>query len=76
MASPAANARRLQSMSGDVAVGDAVTADQTVAVVSAMKMEHKLVAGLDGTVAEVAGEVGANVDQGALLVRVEPAAAE
>jgi biotin carboxyl carrier protein len=54
-----------------VAVGDEVTAARTVAVVSAMKMEHKLLAGIDGVVAEVACVEGATVDQGALILRVE-----
>lgn len=56
-----------------VAVGDTVTADQTVAVVSAMKMEHKLTAGIDGTVTAVGAEAGANVEQGDVLVQVEAA---
>jgi len=54
-----------------VAPGDTVTADQTVAVLTAMKMEHKLTAGIDGTVAEVGASAGDAVEQGALLVRVE-----
>ncbi|MFY9342544.1 MAG: acetyl-CoA carboxylase biotin carboxyl carrier protein subunit, partial [Planctomycetota bacterium] len=52
--------------------GDRVAADQTLVVVSAMKMEHKLVAGVAGTVRSVAATKGANVDQGAELVVVEP----
>lgn len=58
----------------NVAVGDEVAADQTVAVLTAMKMEHKLSAGVDGTVAEVGSEPGATVEQGSLLVRIEPRA--
>ena len=50
--------------------GERVAADQTLVVVSAMKMEHKLLAGIDGIVQEVAAEVGATVEQGAELVRV------
>lgn len=57
-----------------VAVGDAVTVGRTVAVVTAMKMEHKIVADVDGTVAEVGAAEGDTVDQGHLLVRIEPAA--
>jgi biotin carboxyl carrier protein len=34
-------------------------------------MEHKLLAGIDGVVAEVACVEGATVDQGALILRVE-----
>jgi biotin carboxyl carrier protein len=52
--------------------GDPVEVGQVLAVVSAMKMEHRLVAGLAGRVAEVAAEAGATVDEGALLVRIEP----
>lgn len=57
-----------------VAVGDAVTKGDTVAVVTAMKMEHKIVADQDGTVAEVGAREGDTVEQGAVLVRIEPAA--
>ena len=54
-----------------VKVGDAVDADQTVVVLSAMKMEHKLLAGVAGTVQEIGCKAGENVDQGRVLVRVE-----
>lgn len=53
-------------------VGDVVAADQTLVVVSAMKMEHKLVAGVRGVVRKVAASKGGTVDQGAELVVVEP----
>lgn len=52
--------------------GDVVAADQTLAIVSAMKMEHKLTAGIAGTVRKVAAQKGGTVDQGAELVVVEP----
>lgn len=55
-------------------VGDEVAADQTLAVLSAMKMEHKLVAGIAGVVRKVAAVEGATVDQGSMLVEVEPKA--
>lgn len=55
-----------------VKVGDLVTADQVVAVLSAMKMEHKLTAGVVGKVVEVNCKAGAIVDQGKVLVKVEP----
>lgn len=55
-------------------VGDAVAADQTLVVVSAMKMEHKLTAGVAGVVQSVAAKAGATVDQGAVLAVVEAAA--
>ena len=56
-----------------VAVGDPVEAGQAVAVLSAMKMEHKLTAPWAGTVAEVGAEAGATVQDGQLLVRIDAA---
>ncbi len=56
--------------------GDEVAADQTLVVLSAMKMEHKLTAGIAGTVRSVDAVVGATVDQGAALVVVEATAQE
>lgn len=56
-----------------VAVGDEVSADRQVVVLGAMKMEHKLTAGVAGTVREVTCRAGDLVDQGRLLVRVEAA---
>lgn len=53
--------------------GDRVAADQTLVVLSAMKMEHKLTAGLEGVVEVVAAQGGATVEQGAALVVVRPA---
>ncbi len=55
----------------NVETGDTVTADQTVAVLTAMKMEHKLRAGIDGTVTEVLAAAGAAVDQGTVVLRIE-----
>ena len=54
----------------DVVVGDAVTADTRVIALEAMKMENALTAGIDGVVAAVHVEVGANVAPGTLLVEV------
>jgi 3-methylcrotonyl-CoA carboxylase alpha subunit len=48
--------------------GDAVARGQKLAVVEAMKMEHALAAPRDGVVAEVIGEVGAQVGEGARVV--------
>lgn len=56
-----------------VKVGDVVAADQKVVVLSAMKMEHKLAAGVAGTVLEVDCGDGDLVDQGKVLVRVQAA---
>ncbi|WP_436892126.1 acetyl/propionyl/methylcrotonyl-CoA carboxylase subunit alpha [Nocardiopsis dassonvillei] len=55
-----------------VAVGDAVTAGQALAVVEAMKMEHSVTSPVDGTVARVAVRPGASVPMDAVLVVVEP----
>jgi acetyl-CoA/propionyl-CoA carboxylase biotin carboxyl carrier protein len=52
--------------------GDAVAADQTLVVVSAMKMEHKLTAGVAGVVRSVETTANATVEQGDVLVVVEP----
>ncbi|MFO1077203.1 MAG: biotin/lipoyl-containing protein [Planctomycetota bacterium] len=54
--------------------GDTVAADQTLVVLSAMKMEHKLDAGVAGVVTAVQAKAGTTVDQGAELVVVEPIA--
>jgi 3-methylcrotonyl-CoA carboxylase alpha subunit len=51
--------------------GDRVQKGQRLAVVEAMKMEHALVAPATGEVAEVAAEVGAQVAQGAPLIRLK-----
>lgn len=56
-----------------VKAGDTVEVGQTVAVVTAMKMEHKLTAGVAGTVAEVGAAPGDTVEQGHVVVRIEPA---
>jgi 3-methylcrotonyl-CoA carboxylase alpha subunit len=48
--------------------GDTVAKGQKLAVVEAMKMEHALIAPRDGVVAEVIGDVGAQVGEGAKVV--------
>jgi biotin carboxyl carrier protein len=53
--------------------GDAIDADQTLAVLTAMKMEHKLSAGVAGVVRKIAAAEGGTVEQGSVLVQVEPA---
>ncbi len=55
-----------------VAPGDAVHKGQRLAVIEAMKMEHALVAPIDGIVAEVRVTVLAQVAQGAYLMTIEP----
>ncbi len=54
-----------------VEVGQKVAVGDAVAVVTAMKMEHKLVAEIEGEVAEIGAAPGDNVDEGALIVRIE-----
>jgi pyruvate carboxylase subunit B len=50
------------------AVGDAVTAGQTLVVIEAMKMQNEIQAPMDGTITAVRCEQGARVEQGALIV--------
>jgi biotin carboxyl carrier protein len=52
--------------------GDHVAGDQQLVVLSAMKMEHKLTAGIAGVVVAVHAAKGATVEQGSPLVVVEP----
>ena len=54
-----------------VAVGDTVTAGQTVLVLEAMKMEHPMNAPEDGVVTEVRVAQGEQVASGTLLLVVE-----
>lgn len=54
-----------------VKVGDAVEKGQTLVVLTAMKMEHKLAAALAGKVAELQAKEGAIAEQGTVLVRIE-----
>ena len=51
-----------------VGPGDAVTAGQTLVVLEAMKMEHRITADADGVVAEVLVEVGQSVDAHQVVV--------
>ena len=52
--------------------GDTVAATDTVAVLSAMKMEHKLVADVAGRVVEIVTAAGETVDQDQVILRIEP----
>lgn len=52
--------------------GQKVGKGHRVAVVEAMKMEHALTAPLDGTVAEIAIAVGAQVAEGAKVMLIKP----
>ncbi|MFA9411090.1 MAG: biotin/lipoyl-containing protein, partial [Deltaproteobacteria bacterium] len=53
-----------------VAVGDAVSAGDTLVVLEAMKMEHSVTAPQDGTVGQILVTAGDQVDADALLVVV------
>ena len=59
---------------GCVSPGSVVAAGDVLAVMEAMKMEHSLTAPRDGTVAEVAVRAGEQVEEGALLITLEPEA--
>ena len=54
-----------------VTVGQAVDRGAPLVTLEAMKMEHVLTAPFDGTVAELAAETGAQVSEGAILVRLD-----
>jgi 3-methylcrotonyl-CoA carboxylase alpha subunit len=55
-----------------VSPGMAVAAGDVLAVMEAMKMEHSLTAPRDGTVAEVSVRAGEQVEEGTLLITLEP----
>jgi 3-methylcrotonyl-CoA carboxylase alpha subunit len=52
--------------------GEAVTRGQRLAIIEAMKMEHTLVAPMDGTVAEIAVAPDAQVGEGAKVMVIAP----
>ncbi len=58
-----------------VAKGDSVTAGDTLMILEAMKMEHRLTAPFDGTVAELNANAGGQVSDGTILAVVEEAEA-
>ena len=51
--------------------GDTVSAGDKLLVLEAMKMEHAITATQDGTIAELLVSEGDQVEQGALLVRMQ-----
>jgi biotin carboxyl carrier protein len=59
-----------------VTVGQAVSADEGVVVIEAMKMENELRSPIDGVVTEVGVSEGDTVETDALLVTIEPPEAE
>jgi acetyl-CoA/propionyl-CoA carboxylase biotin carboxyl carrier protein len=54
--------------------GESVTAGQPLVVVEAMKMEHTMCAGVDGTVRQIQVLAGDRTQRGAVLIEIEPAA--
>ncbi len=72
----AADARLVAPLGGsvvklEVAVGDRIEAGQCVAVIEAMKMEHRVLAGAAGKVAQVAVAQGDQVKARQLVVELE-----
>ncbi|MDQ0327032.1 MULTISPECIES: biotin/lipoyl-containing protein [Hyphomicrobiales] len=55
----------------EVAVGDAVTKGQSLAVVEAMKMKNNTPSPVDGTVKSISASVGERLKPGAVLMVVE-----
>jgi 3-methylcrotonyl-CoA carboxylase alpha subunit len=55
----------------EVREGDKVAKGQKLLVLEAMKMEQAMLAPFDGTVAELKADVGGQVSEGTVLVRVE-----
>ncbi len=55
-----------------VSVGDEVTQGQPIAILEAMKMESTITAPRDGRVAAVAARTGQRLEQGDLILRLEP----
>jgi acetyl-CoA/propionyl-CoA carboxylase biotin carboxyl carrier protein len=54
------------------AAGDRVTAGDAIVTLEAMKMEHAVPAGVDGTLADVSVRAGDQVSRGQLLAVIEP----
>jgi len=54
--------------------GDPVIRGQRLVVVEAMKMQHEVLAGLDGIVKAVAAAAGGQVAAGELMLEIEPVA--
>jgi geranyl-CoA carboxylase alpha subunit len=54
--------------------GAKVRKGERLAVLEAMKMQHEIVAGIDGRVAAVAATSGSQIAAGGLILEIEPAA--
>jgi propionyl-CoA carboxylase alpha chain len=57
----------------EVAIGDIVASGQTLVVMEAMKVEHRVAAPADGKVTDVLVAKGDNVDAHQVLIQMEPA---
>ena len=55
-----------------VTVGQEVSADDEVAVLESMKMEHPLVAGVDGTISAIHVDAGDTVAHAQVLLSIAP----
>jgi propionyl-CoA carboxylase alpha chain len=60
----------------ETALGAAVTEGQTLVVLEAMKMEHRIAAPASGVVAELAVAAGRQVESGAILAVISAHASE
>jgi biotin carboxyl carrier protein len=58
----------------EVEVGDTVAAGQTLVILEAMKMEHRITADRDGVIAQVLVKPGSSVDAHQVVVVLEEAA--
>ncbi len=56
-----------------VAAGDHVKTGDTLAVLEAMKMQHEILADIDGTVDEIYGSAGAQIAADDLILTIKPA---
>lgn len=56
----------------ECAVGDAIAADDVVIVLEAMKMEAEVYAPVGGTVSEITIKEGQAVEDGDLLLTIQP----
>jgi geranyl-CoA carboxylase alpha subunit len=55
--------------------GASVRRGDRLAVLEAMKMQHEIVAGVDGRVASIAASAGSQIAAGSLILEIEPAGA-
>ncbi len=53
------------------AIGDQVETGQTLIVMEAMKMEHRIAANASGTIAKIHHDVGEQVDAGTTLIDID-----